>query len=55
MEILLDVVTWSAAVGAAALALTLLKPVLDRRYSARWRYWVWLVLSALLQIGRAHV
>ena len=51
MEILLDVVTWSAAVGAAALALTLLKPVLDRRYSARWRYWVWLVLSALLLLA----
>ena len=51
MEILLDVVTWSAAVGAAALALTLLKPVLDRRYSAKWRYWVWLVLSALLLLA----
>ena len=51
MEILLDVVTWSAAVGAAALVLTLLKPALDRRYSAKWRYWVWMAMSALLLLA----
>ena len=48
MEMLLDVLKWSAVAGAAALALTLLKPLLDRRYSAWWRYWVWLALAALL-------
>ena len=48
MEMLLDVLKWSGLAGAAALALTLLKPLLDRRYSARWRYWVWLALAALL-------
>lgn len=51
MEILLDVIKWSAAVGAAALMMTLLKPALDRRYSAKWRYWVWLLLSALLLLA----
>jgi len=51
MEILLDVVKWSAAVGAAALVLTLLKPALDKRYSARWRYWVWLAMAALLLLA----
>lgn len=51
MEMLLDTLKWSIAVGAAALALTLLKPVLDRRYSARWRYWVWLALAALLLLA----
>ena len=46
MELLLDILKWSAIVGAAALALTLLKPLLDRRYSAKWRYGVWLVMAA---------
>ena len=46
MDLLLDTVKWSAVVGAAALVLTALKPALDRRYSARWRYWVWLVMAA---------
>lgn len=48
MDILLDVLKWSGVAGAAALALTALKPLLDRRYSARWRYWVWLALAGLL-------
>ena len=51
MELLLDTVKWSAVVGAAALVLTALKPALDRRYSARWRYWVWLVMSAQLLLA----
>ena len=51
MELLLDTVKWSAVVGAAALVLTALKPALDRRYSARWRYWVWLVMAALLLLA----
>ena len=36
MEFLLGMLKWSAVVGAAALILTLLKPLLDRRYSAKW-------------------
>ena len=51
MEILLDTMKWSAAVGAAALALTALKPLLDRRYSPKWRYGVWLALAALLLLA----
>ena len=35
MEILLNTLKWSGAVGGAALALTALKPLLDRRYSAK--------------------
>lgn len=51
MEILLDTLKWSGAVGAAALFLTLLRPVLDRRYSAQWRYGVWLAMAVLLLLA----
>ena len=51
MELLLDTLKWSVIVGTAALALTLLKPLLDRRYSAKWRYGVWLVMAAFLLLA----
>ncbi len=51
MELLLDILKWSVIVGAAALALTLLKPLLDKRYSAKWRYGVWLVMAAFLLLA----
>ena len=51
MELLLDVLKWSVIVGAAALALTLLKPLLDKRYSAKWRYGVWLVMAVFLLLA----
>lgn len=54
MEVLLDVLKWSGAVGAAALALTLLKPWLDRRYSAKWRYGAWLAMAAFLLLAPAR-
>lgn len=51
MEILLDTLKWSLMVGAAALALTVLKPALDQRYRPQWRYWTWLVLGCLLLLA----
>ncbi len=51
MDSLLNTLKWSAAVGVAVLLLTLLKPALDRRYSARWRYWVWLAMAVLLLLA----
>lgn len=51
MEILLDTLKWSAVIGAAALALTALKPLLDRRYSPKWRYGAWLVLAVMLLLA----
>ncbi|MBD5160842.1 MAG: M56 family metallopeptidase [Oscillibacter sp.] len=51
MELLLDTLKWSVIVGAAALALTLLKPLLDKRYSAKWRYGVWLAMAAFLLLA----
>lgn len=51
MELLLRVIKWSVLAGGAALLLLVLKGPLDRRYSARWRYWVWLVLAAVLVLS----
>lgn len=48
MEFLLDLLKISVIAGAATAALGLLGPVLRRRYHAKWRYWVWLCLAALL-------
>ena len=47
MEIVLGTLKWSVIVGALALVLALLRPTFEKRYSARWRYWAWLVLAAL--------
>lgn len=54
MEFLLGMLKWSAVVGAAALILTLLKPLLDRRYSAKWRYGAWLAMAAFLLLAPAR-
>lgn len=51
MEHILDILKWSAVIGAAALALTLLKPLLDKRYSAKWRYGAWLVMAVMLLLA----
>lgn len=51
MELLLHLLKWSMIVGAAALAMTLLKPLLDRRYSAKWRYGAWLVMAVFLLLA----
>ncbi len=51
MELLLNTVKWGLAAGAAAVLLTALKPLLDRRYSPRWRYGVWLAMALLLLLA----
>ena len=51
MAYLLQTVKWGLVIGAAALVLALLRPRLDRRYRARWRYWLWMVLAALLLLA----
>ena len=53
MEVLLNTLKWSLAVGGAALVLTLLRPLLDRRYSAKWRYGAWLAMAVLLLLAPA--
>ena len=51
MEIFLDTLKWSVIVGVLALALALLRPALEKRYEARWRYWAWLVMAILLLLA----
>ena len=51
MELLLRIVKWSVLAGALTLALLALKGPLDRRYRAKWRYWLWLVLAAALVLS----
>ena len=51
MELLLNTVKWGLVTGAAALLLTVIKPLLDKRYSPRWRYGVWLVMALLLLLA----
>ena len=51
MAYLLQTVKWGLVVGAAALVLAPLRPRLDRRYRARWRYWLWMVLAFALLLA----
>lgn len=51
MTVFLSVLKWSAIVGAATLVLAALKPALDRRYSPRWRYVLWLALALALVLS----
>ncbi|MDE7300080.1 MAG: M56 family metallopeptidase, partial [Lachnospiraceae bacterium] len=40
----------SLSIGAAILALILLTPFLNRRYAAKWKYWIWVLLALRLII-----
>lgn len=51
MELLLQAVKWSALAGGITLLLAALKGPLDRRYRAKWRYWLWLALAAALVLS----
>lgn len=51
MEFLLRVMKWSLLAGGATLLLMVLKGPLDRRYRAKWRYWVWLALATALVLS----
>jgi len=50
MEQVLNMLKISVIVSCVVLALILLKPVLHRRYHAKWKYYVWLILAAVLLI-----
>jgi len=51
MELLLRILKWSCIAGGGALLLTALKPVTDRRYRVKWRYWAWLALAVGLLLA----
>jgi len=40
----------SAAMGLVIIALVLCAPILDRRYAAKWKYWLWIILALRLLI-----
>ncbi|MPM28996.1 hypothetical protein SDC9_75534 [bioreactor metagenome] len=47
-EFLKSLAEVSAAMAAVIAALLLIKPLVSRRYAARWRYWVWLAVAVRL-------
>lgn len=51
MDPLLNALRWSAAVGAVTLPVLALKGPLDRRFTPKWRYWLWLVLAVALLLS----
>jgi len=48
METMLNMIKISVIVSCVVLLLILLKPVLNRRYHAKWKYYVWLCLAVAL-------
>ena len=51
MELLLRLAKWSALAGVLTALVLALRGPLDRRYRAKWRYWLWLVLAAVLALA----
>lgn len=47
-NIFLSYLKMSVSVSIPAIALLLLSPLLSKRYAAKWKYWVWLVLAVRL-------
>lgn len=45
---LLRVIETSITVGIVILALTILFPILNKRFSSKWRYWIWILLGIRL-------
>jgi len=55
MDTMLHLIKISIIVSCVVLALILLKPVLNRRYHAKWKYYVWLCLAVALLIPLSPV
>lgn len=49
-DLFLSVFEISLSVGLAAFALILLAPFLNRRYAAKWKYWIWIFFALRLMI-----
>lgn len=45
----------SISVSLIIVLLLLLAPFLNRRYAAKWKYWIWIVLALRLMIPPASV
>lgn len=49
-ELFLTCLSVSLSTSALILLLTLLSPLLERRYAAKWKYWIWILLAVRLLI-----
>ena len=49
-EIFLDFLEVSVSMGALAAIVMLLSPMIDKKFSAKWKYWVWLFIAARLVV-----
>ncbi len=49
-NLFLSILEISISVGLIVLALILLSPFLNKRYAAKWKYWIWLFLALRLLI-----
>lgn len=53
-DLFLDVLAVSISTGLVILGLLALTPFLDKRYAAKWKYWIWILLALrLLAVLRA--
>ncbi len=47
-EIFLDYLETSAIVSVVILAVALLSAIIDKRFTAKWKYWIWLIIAFVL-------
>ena len=48
INLFLSILEISISVGLIVLVLILLSPFLNKRYAAKWKYWIWLFLALRL-------
>lgn len=48
--IILDLLEVSAAMGIIIAAVTVLSAFIDKKFSAKWKYWIWLFIAARLAV-----
>ncbi len=49
-DLFLTCLSVSLSTGALILLLTLLSPLLEKKYAAKWKYWIWILLAVRLLI-----
>ncbi len=49
-DLFLTCLSVSLSTGAVILLLTLLSPLLEKKYAAKWKYWIWILLAIRLLI-----
>ena len=49
-DLFLTCLSVSLSTGALILLLMLLSPLLEKKYAAKWKYWIWILLAVRLLI-----